>query len=552
MKINFFLEKNNKLQQKLILIFFFITLFVVGSNIFHFYGISIDEEENIDLGYITLKYIYEVFFPLKISTIDNFTTLPKLSDVSYKDHGSFLNTFCAYIDVFFNIEKTKIQYLFRHYINFIIFFISVYFFYLIGKFRYNDWRVGILGIIFLILSPRIFAQSFYNNKDIIFMSLYIISLYSCVKFIYQPNIKRAIFFALTSALATDIRIMGIVLPILTLFFILVLSLRDKTFFRNNLLSISVFLILTPSFIIIFWPFLWSDPIMNFIWAFKNLSSFSLDLMKNLYFGGYIYATYVPWHYSLIWISITTPIIYVALFLCGFYISFTRVIKRLLHINEHKKFNDLWRGKKEMIDLIILLSFFLPIFAVIIFNSTLYDGWRQLYFIYPSFLLLSVYGFKKIIKKIKKKKSHNYFLTFVILTLSINLINMIKTHPYQYVYFNFLAGKEIEKKFESDYWGVSIKQAIEYIISNNNKKNIYKIYPASNIDLNLSKLIFSNSQKNKIKVVNEQIEADFIISNGRFWDGNPKADFAKIPDDFKLYKEIRTDNIKLISIYKKNF
>ena len=552
--INFFLEKNNKLQQKLILFLLFICLLVVGSSIFHFYGISIDERANINLGYITLKYIYEVFFPLKISTIDNLATFPKLSDIPYilgKDHGSFLNTLCAYIDVFFNIEKTKIQYLFRHYINFIIFFISVYFFYLIGKFRYNDWRLGILGIVFLILSPRIFAQSFYNNKDVVFMSLYIISLYSCVKFIYKPNIKRAVFFALTSALATDIRIMGIMLPILTLFFILLLSLRDKTFFKNNLLSILIFLILTPSFIIIFWPFLWSDPIINFIWAFKSLSSFPLDLMKNLYFGNYIYSTYVPWHYSLIWISITTPILYVVLFLFGFSTSFTRVIKRLLNIDENKKFNDLWRGKKEMIDLMILLNFFLPIFAVIIFNSTLYDGWRQLYFIYPSFLLLSVYGFQKIIKKIKKKKLHNYFLTFVILSLAINLVNMIKIHPYQYVYFNFLGGKEIEKNFEADYWGVSIKQAIEYIISNNNK-NIYKIYPASNIDLNLSKLIFSNSQKNKIKVVNEQIEADFIISTGRFLEGNPEADFAKIPDDFTLYKEIRTDRIKLITMYKKNF
>ena len=44
--INFSVEKNKKLQQKLILLIFFISLFVVGSSIFHYYGISFDEEES--------------------------------------------------------------------------------------------------------------------------------------------------------------------------------------------------------------------------------------------------------------------------------------------------------------------------------------------------------------------------------------------------------------------------------------------------------------------------------------------------------------------------
>ena len=42
-------------------------------------------------------------------------------------------------------------------------------------------------------------------------------------------------------------------------------------------------------------------------------------------------------------------------------------------------------------------------------------------------------------------------------------SMIKHHPFQNVYFNMLAGKEIEKKFEMDYWGLSNKQALDYIL-----------------------------------------------------------------------------------------
>ena len=68
------------------------------------------------------------------------------------------------------------------------------------------------------------------------------------------------------------------------------------------------------------------------------------------------ATDVPWHYSLVWIAITTPIIYGVFFIFGFYINSVRFIKRLLSIDKNKELNDLWRGKKEMVDLIILFSF----------------------------------------------------------------------------------------------------------------------------------------------------------------------------------------------------
>ena len=60
------------------------------------------------------------------------------------------------------------------------------------------------------------------------------------------------------------------------------------------------------------------------------------------------------------------------------------------------------------------------------------------------------------------------------------------------------------------------------------------------------------QKNKILVVDNKSEADYIISNGRFWYGNIDAEFAKIPEDFKLFKEIRTDRAKVVSIFRKRF
>ena len=543
----FYLKKENKLQNYLTVSIFFLLFFLVGTYIYDSYGISLDEEGTRAHGFMTLKYIYEVFFPTQVSVIDSYITVPKLSDFFSKDHGAFLDTIFAFIEINYDFDQSKTFYLIRHYICFIIFFIGVYFFYLLAKFKFNDWRIGILASAFLVLSPRIFAESFYNNKDLAFMSLFIISLYCCLKFIYKPNFKHALIFAFTSALATDLRLMGIFLPVLSLFFIFIMSLRSKTFINKNFLSIFLFLFLTPSFIIIFWPYLWSDPLINFLIAFKKFSAFPW-FGKNLYFGEYIDANYVPWHYSLVWITITTPIIYTLFFIFGIFFISKRFAGRLLNIKEDKEYNDLWRGKKEMLDFMIFLNFFLPIFLTITLNSTLSDGWRHLYFIYPSFLLISLYGFERLLRRNRKYK---YIISFTIVCLLINTFNMIKIHPYQYVYFNFLAGKNVEKKFDADYWALSNKQALEYILQNSNKNPI-KIYRASHMNLNTSKNIFSEELKENIHIVSDKSKADFIISNGRYWTGNPNARFAKIPSNFTIYKEIITDRVKIVSIFKREF
>ena len=55
-------------------------------------------------------------------------------------------------------------------------------------------------------------------------------------------------------------------------------------------------------------------------------------------------------------------------------------------------------------IINLAIFFTPLFAVIFLHSVVYDSWRHLYFIYPSFLLIALYGFQKIISNCMRNSS----------------------------------------------------------------------------------------------------------------------------------------------------
>ena len=79
---------------------------------------------------------------------------------------------------------------------------------------------------------------------------------------------------------------------------------------------------------------------------------------------------------------TTPVFYLVLFLTGFVTIIVRMYLRLVNINENKKFNDLWRGKKEMFDLVFLSLLIIPIFLVILINSSyILDGDTFIFYIH---------------------------------------------------------------------------------------------------------------------------------------------------------------------------
>ena len=126
--------------------------------------------------------------------------------------------------------------------------------------------------------------------------------------------------------------------------------------------------------------------------------------------------------------------------------------------------------------------------------------------------------------------------------------MIKDHPHQNVYFNFLAGKNVQTKFELDYWGLSNKQALEYILKNDNKNEI-KIGSAGPISIENSKQILSFSEKNRI-TISENSKSDYIIDNYINWYGKYKKKRHEIPNNFKIYKEITVSGKRIISIYKR--
>jgi hypothetical protein len=95
--------------------------------------------------------------------------------------------------------------------------------------------------------------------------------------------------------------------------------------------------------------------------------------------------------------------------------------------------------------------------------------------------------------------------------------MVKYHPYQDVYFNRIAGKNMEsikQNFELDYWGLSFKEALEYILQNDGDE-IITLHFDNYCGETTFFSILSREQRNRLKYVDDLNDAKYFLSNYRW-------------------------------------
>jgi len=258
----------------------------------------------------------------------------------------------------------------------------------------------------------------------------------------------------------------------------------------------------------------------------------------LYLGEYIKAVDLPWHYILVWIGVSTPLFYIVSFFLGcFYIIKSIIINPSYIFTKNKYY------------IIYLLWFFLPIIAVLILNSILFDAWRHMFFIYPALLVISIIGLKHLCDDVRKKTKGikfilaNIAIVFIIfLSLGNTACFMIKNHPYQNVYFNILAGKNmtiVKDRFELDYWGLSYRKALEHILERDKSEKI-KIFVANQPGVDNANILPSGD-RDRIIYVNNPEQAEYFISNYRWH----KEEYPYKNEIFS----IKIGEAKIIVVYK---
>lgn len=444
------IEKNN---QRVVL-FCFIVFLSTGLFVFRDYGISWDEDYQWkDNGYANYNFIVH----------DDQETLLKGAD---KYHGPAFELVLVGFEKLFRLTDRRDIFFLRHLLTFLVFYVSSLFFYFLSLRIFKSWKVALLGFLFYVLSPHIFSHSFYNSKDIVFLSFFTIATYYLFSFLDKKTYWRAFLFAGITAYAIDIRVIGALIPIVFSFLIIIETLRKRILKeshekQNWFPVISYFFFLIP-FTILFWPVLWIDPLYHFMEALKENSQYPWSAPV-LYFGEQYKPTMLPWHYIFFWMFISRPVIYSFFFIAGVLVVCGRFVS-----------NPLSFILKNTNEQVVLCWFFLPLIAMFVFKSPAFDTGRHLYFLHGAFVLLSLFGASALWRFIKKKK----VLIFVFsgaLSISFFVVSMNMTylHPYQHLYFNETQNDlEVQKRnFEFDYWGLAARDILENLARIDTSANI---------------------------------------------------------------------------------
>ena len=478
---------------------------------------------------------------LKLNTISDYS-LPSVE--KYNKYSIIFDVPAAILELLFKINNPKDYYEFRHLLNFLVFFVGSIFFYKLLNLRFNKLTT-IFGTCLFILSPRIYGESFYNMKDIIFLTFLIISYFYCFKCFSNFNFKNIIIFAFFSALCIQTRILGISVPVSFLFFYF-LGVLAKPQDSKNLNKVGIYILSLIIFTILFWPYLWSSPFLNFISTFNNWVP-SIYIFFN---GNYIANDFLPYSYIPIWVIISSPIFHLFFFIFGTYYLSKRTYLRIISVEKNTYGYDFWKSNKERIDLFIFINFLILMTLVILLNVRLFNSWKHLYFINLYIIYFATYGLNIIYLHFKKLEKLNILVFILLFSLSFTAYKMYKYHPYQGLYFNSLISDKLKTKFEIDFTALSSRHFFNKIFQIDKSSNI-NIANASWTPLVRTLDIFPKDKISRVTLVGQNYQkAEYIYTNHISEVDKRFNDKYDIPENFFKFYEYKIDGTLLYTVYKK--
>lgn len=413
-------------------------------------------------------------------------------------------------------------------------------------------RAGIITFLILLISPRFVGDSLMNPKDIPFAAGYIMAIYNMVAVLDRmPDPRRwnLVGLAVGLGIALGTRAGGLLsFGILGMFAGLHFLMKNGGFRAfSDTQALKKYALVTLGiaalgyvFALIFWPYALQAPLKN---PFVALSKFS-DLevkIRVLFEGVNMMSDKTPWDYAIKWIVYTIPLSALAGFVGGL-LFLPRLLRRL---------NPLW----------VLLAFFaavFPVFYVIYKNSVIHDGWRHLTFAYPPLAVCAALFWNELTRMFDAKKTVQWAVYGAAGLLSLDAAAFIAMNPKMpYVYFNPVVGgiSGAYGSFETDYWGISTRQGIEWMedqgILKPDMTDIVVI--ATNMYFSTKQLTAKYGDKVKVKYLKWEKRCDDAWDYGlyptRFLDGSTLKKGMWPPDN--AVHIVKAGGVPILAVLKDN-
>jgi hypothetical protein len=411
------------------------------------------------------------------------------------------------------LEDYRDIYFMRHLVNFLMYALGVFFFFLLASRMLLSWKLGLLGALMLLLSPRIFAHGFYNSKDIPFMAMFIVCIYTLLIYLDTGRAWTAAVHGFCCGVLIDIRVMGVLVPLITLgFFAYRMTVGGASGPRRPQAAINfgVFCASLVPVTILLWPTLWTGPLSNLIMAFEAMRKFPWEATV-LFMGREIWSTHLPPYYTAVWMLITTPVAYTALALIGL----VALLRWLPGRNR--------RAGMRRNALIVLVWLFLPPAFLVSTKAVLYDTWRHTFFVYPAVLLAALIGLDLVLGRVRAGTTGAWSriaAAAALLVLAAGMAGalhfMVRNHPFENVYFNRLVGgiKGADGKYEMDYWGLSYRQLLESLLTKGRGRTL-KVF-ALNEPGYYNSFLLRPAERGRLSYARSPGAAEYYLTNFR-WD-----------------------------------
>jgi hypothetical protein len=191
-----------------------------------------------------------------------------------------------------------------------------------------------------------------------------------------------------------------------------------------------------------WPYLWPNPIGHFFETVSIMANHPWP--GSVLFDGVTYrANGLPGYYVPLLLAIQLTELVWPLFLVGIAAAVYGIIKKRVEHRELLAFTLIW--------------FVVPLATFVIVRPTLYDNFRQCFFIVPPIFFMAGLAFDLLRKPVLQG-------ALIALVIVPGLIASVRLHPYEYVYYNqFIGGAQAAvDRFELDYWATSYREAAQAV------------------------------------------------------------------------------------------
>ena len=419
------------------------------------YGVGLDTNFQRDLARNTLDYV--------------FGEDDRLLDDHNKFYGVAFELPLLLAELALGLEDTRDIYLTRHLLSHLFFLAGGFFCYLLVHRLFESRLLAVLALLLFLLHPIIYAHSFFNSKDVPFLSMFMICLYLAHRAFGNGNIWRFLILGIAVGVLINLRIMGVVLPaaVVALLLLDLVRVPDGKDGRHVLANMAVFVLSTLLTLYAVSPGLWGDPVGNGIEWFVTLSDHPHEGFQLFRGERFLSRDHHPPEYVPVWFSITTPPAVLALGLVGISAVVLRGLFRPM---------DVLRDTRLRFWLMLVGCFVLPIVAVMVLRPNVYGGWRQVYFLYVPFCLLAAFGAHWTFSFFRGSRLRFSAYGAVGAGVAAVAVSMVSIHPVQHVYFTFLVDRttpeHLHTRYDIDYWGSTLLEGYEHLLERHPSRSIY--------------------------------------------------------------------------------